>query len=88
MASKKYFILKLFLSIISSTLPYLPLFLWRELINNLTEAIKKNPESLIKIIWALACGYAAVILLEKLLDTISDFVSYKYNDAIQYYMDN
>lgn len=88
MASKKYFILKLFLSILSSVLPYLPLFLWRELINNLTEAIKGNPEPFVKNIWAFACGYAAVILAEKLLDTISDFVSYKYNDAIQYYMDN
>ena len=37
-ASKKYFIFKMLLSILSSVLPYLPLFLWRELINALVDA--------------------------------------------------
>ena len=45
-ASKKYFILKFILSLISSVLPYLPLFLWRELINALVEAIGGNAEQI------------------------------------------
>lgn len=32
--------------------------------------------------------YCAVMLMEKLLDTVSDLVSFKYNDAINYYLDN
>lgn len=87
-ASKKYFILKLFLSLVSSVLPYLPLFLWRELINALVEAISGNVELLLQKIWLLAALYCAVMLIQKLLDTISDFVSFKYNDAINYYLDN
>lgn len=87
-ASKKYFILKLLLSLVSSVLPYLPLFLWRELINALVAAIGGNSEPLLQKIWLLAALYCAVMLVQKLLDTISDFVSFKYNDAINYYLDN
>lgn len=87
-ASKKYFILKFLLSLISSMLPYLPLFLWRELINALVEAIGGNAEPLVQKIWWLTMLYCAVMLMEKLLDTVSDLVSFKYNDAINYYLDN
>lgn len=87
-ASKKYFILKFILSLISSVLPYLPLFLWRELINALVEAIGGNAEPLVQKIWWLTMLYCAVMLVEKLLDTVSDLVSFKYNDSINYYLDN
>lgn len=87
-ASKKYFILKFILSLISSVLPYLPLFLWRELINSLVEAIGGNAEPLVQKIWWLTMLYCAVMLVEKLLDTVSDLVSFKYNDSINYYLDN
>ena len=87
-ASKKYFILKTVLSFVSSLLPYLPLFLWRELINKLATSIGGGAESLLKTIWFLALCYAVIVLLEKLLGTVSEFISYKYNDAIQYYLDN
>ena len=87
-ASKKYFILKFLLSLVSSMLPYLPLFLWRELINALVEAIGGNAEPLGQKIWWLTMLYCAVMLMEKLLDTVSDLVSFKYNDAINYYLDN
>lgn len=87
-ASKKYFILKFLLSLVSSMLPYLPLFLWRELINALVEAIGGNAEPLVQKIWWLTMLYCAVMLMEKLLDTVSDLVSFKYNDAINYYLDN
>ncbi len=88
-ASKKYFILKFILSIVSSLLPYLPLFLWRELMNALVEAtIGGNAEPLLHQIWWLAALYCIVMLLQKLMDTISEFISFKYNDAINYYLDN
>ena len=87
-ASKKYFILKFILSLISSVLPYLPLFLWRELINALVEAIGGNAEPLVQKIWWLTMLYCAVMLIEKLLDTVSNLVSFKYNDSINYYLDN
>lgn len=87
-ASKKYFILKLILSLISSVLPYLPLFLWRNLINALVEALGGNSEALLKTIWRFAACYGAVILIEKLIAAVSEYVVFKYNDAINYYLDN
>lgn len=87
-ASKKFFLLKLLISLVSSLLPYLPLFLWRELINALVDAIFGEINPSLKKIWLIAVLYCATILVQKLLDTISDFVSFKYNDAINYYLDN
>lgn len=87
-ASKKYFILKLILSLVSALLPYLPLFLWRELINSLVSFIGGNSNDLVNTIWLIAAMYCVVMLLEKLIDTLSDLVSFKYNDMINYYLDN
>ncbi len=87
-ASKKYFILKMILSLISSILPYLPLFLWRELINALVDAVSGKAEQLIHQIWLFAILYCLVMLVEKLLNMVSELVSFIYNDAINYYIDN
>ncbi len=87
-ASKKYFILKFLLSLILSVLPYFPLFFWRELINTLVEAIGGYTELLVQKIWWLTALYCVVMLMEKLLDTISDLITFKYNDAINYFLDN
>lgn len=87
-ASKKYFISEMALTFLFTLLPYLPMFLWKELINSLTNAMEYGAEPLVKKIWFLVFCYAAVMLTEKLLVTISDFISFKYNDAIQYYLDN
>ena len=87
-ASSKYFVLKFLLSLAISILPYLPIFLWRELINALVEAIGGDIKPFLQRIWVLAALYCAVMLVQKLLDTLSDFVTFKYNDAIDYYLDN
>lgn len=47
-ASKRYFILKLVLSLVSSILPYLPLFLWKNLINAIVDVLSGNSASLLK----------------------------------------
>lgn len=87
-ASRKYFIFELALTFLFTLLPYLPMFLWKELINSLTKIMEYETELLVKKIWFLVFCYVVVMLIEKLLVTISDFVSFKYNDAIQYYLDN
>ncbi len=87
-ASKKYFILEMLLSLTLSILPYLPMFLWRELINVLAEAIGGDIMPFLHKIWFIAALYCVVILLQKLFDAVSSFVSFKYNDAIDYYLDN
>jgi ATP-binding cassette subfamily B protein len=87
-ASKKYFIFKMLLSILSSVLPYLPLFLWRELINALVDATFGEINSFLNKIWWIAALYCGTMLVQRLLDTVSDYLSFKYNDAIDYYLDN
>ena len=87
-ASKKYFIFKMLLSILSSVLPYLPLFLWRELINALVDATFGEINSFLNNIWWIAALYCVTMLVQRLLDTVSDYLSFKYNDAIYYYLDN
>ena len=87
-ASKKYYILKLILSLIQSVLPYLPLFLWRNLLNALVGMVEGDVKTGLHTIWLLAVLYCAVMLLEKLIHTLSEFVSFKYDDAIHYYLDN
>lgn len=87
-ASKKYYIMKLVLSFISAFIPYLPLFLWRGLINALTVSISEDSKPILTTIWVFALCYAAAILFEKLIVSISDLISFKYNDEIQYYLDN
>ena len=87
-ASKRYFILKTILSIIFAVLPYAPLLLWRSLINHLAALALNKTEIQIKMIWQLTAIYCAVILIEKLLSIISQFITFKYNDEIDYYLDN
>ena len=76
------------LSILSSVLPYLPLFLWRELINALVDATFGEINSFLNKIWWIAALYCGTMLVQRLLDTVSDYLSFKYNDAIDYYLDN
>jgi len=87
-ASKKYFILTMFLSLGYALIPYLPMLLWRELINSLTAAIGGDPAPFLKAAGMLALGYGASMLAEDLLRTSYSFVKFKYNDAIKYFMDN
>ncbi len=88
-ASKKYFLLKLVFSLATSFLPFFPLLLWRELINELVFFFdNKNGTELIHRIWMLAGVYCIVIFLQRLVDTLSEYITYRYNDAINYYLDN
>ena len=87
-ASKKYFFWKAFLSLVSSLLPYLPLFLWGQLINLLVEYTTEGTHVALAYVWYFAVAYCVVLLLGKLVDALSQYVQYKYNDAIQYYLDN
>jgi len=87
-ASKKYFLLKTLMSVVSSLLPYIPLLLWRELINALSAFDIKKTDDLIRTIWWLVVLYCLIILVEKLLQTVSNYIIFKYEDEINYYLDN
>lgn len=88
-ASKKYFILNIVFSVISALVPYLPMIIWKELLNNL---LKSNDgidaTKVLPVIIALTTTYALSLLLEKTIGLFSTFVNYKYTDEVGYYLDN
>ena len=87
-ASKKYFILKTVVSVIASLLPYAPMLLWRELIDSLTRLGVEGTERIVKTIWWLVVWYCLITLIEQLLQTVSNYIVFKYEDEINYYLDN
>ncbi len=87
-ASKKYFILKTVMSVVSSIIPYIPMFLWRELINALSALVSGESDGIVQKIWQFVVLYCVVSLAENLLKTVSDYIVFKYEDEINYYIDN
>jgi len=87
-ASPKCFLVKTFLSLISSLLPFVPLFLWKNLIDALTEFSQDDSQIILKNIIVLFISYCLIALLEKFVQAISKFLVYKYEDEINLYLDN
>lgn len=85
-ASKKYFFLNILASIISAILPYLPLLVWRDLLNSL--ATYTSAGEILDVIILLTALYCGVLLLKRVFDLFSQFISYKYSDSVNYYIDN
>lgn len=86
-ASKKYFILNIVFFVISALVPYLPMIIWKEILNNL---LKTNDgiNGVLLVIIVLTTSYAISLLLEKTIGLFSTFVNYKYTDEVGYYLDN
>lgn len=85
-ASKKYFILNIIVSVISALLPYLPLLVWRDLLNNLANYTSAGGTlGAITLLTALYCGAR---LLERVFNLFRQFIGYKYSDSVNYYIDN
>ena len=85
-ASKNTFIMKSILSLISAVIPYLPLLLWRKLLNALTELADHNIASLIEVsIWFVG-AYCLSVLAEKAIGIISEYFTHEYEDKISPYL--
>lgn len=82
-ASKSLFIIKIILIILSAVVPYLTIYLWRLVLNHLTSI-----EILPKIIGGILIIYCFSLFLEKSIGQFSKYVNYRYNDEINYYLDN
>lgn len=87
-ASPKFFVLKFIVSLVLSLLPFAPIYVWKRLLNKLISYPTEQSGNLVDTIWLLAISYCAIMLFEKVMDTASQFIAYKYNDEISYYMDN
>lgn len=87
-ASKKYFILYWLLSIGMAFVPFVPLYLWKQLLNSLADFQNSGTKKLFFDIIISAAVYFVFMFVEKLLGTVQNIVSYKYNDEIDFYIDN
>lgn len=87
-ASKKYFILYWLLSIGMAFVPFVPLYLWKQLLNSLADFQNSGTKKLFFAIIISAAVYFVFMFVEKLLGTVQNIVSYKYNDEIDFYIDN
>lgn len=86
-ASKKYFIIYWIFFFIMTFIPFVPLYLWRVLLNKLTMTGAMSNEMLVAVA-SLALMYCFLIIIQKLLNSINQIIEYKYNDEIDYYIDN
>lgn len=86
-ASKKYFIMYWIFSFIMVFIPFVPLYLWRILLNKLTITSVFSIDSFVTLI-SLALMFCLCTIIQKLLDMLNNIISYKYNDEIDYYIDN
>ena len=82
-ASKSLFIIKIVLIVLSSIVPYLTIYLWRLVLNHLTSF-----ELLPKIIVNILIIYCLSLFLEKSIGQFSKYINYRYNDEINFYLDN
>lgn len=88
-ASPKYFSWYMIISILLVLISYVPILLWRKLLNVLTEYVGGNGDAqLMQTILLFTVSYCAILLAQNILNTAITKVSYKYNDEIAYYVDN
>lgn len=87
-ASKKYFIIYWVLSLVMALMPFIPLIVWKNLLNVLSGSKNRDAKYIIYTIITLAVTYCIAVLLEKYMNTYQQIISYKYNDEIDYYVDN
>ena len=87
-ASRRYFVLYFVMNVINSVIPYVPLLLWRKLLNILTQFEDIHSNTILSYIAFIASGYCLCLLLQGVINSIGTIISYKYNDNIDLYLDN
>ena len=88
LSSKKYFVLKIIMSIICASLSFLNIFFWKELIEFITEYVgEKNSNFFTGIIFYLLI-YIVIYIFDVSFAKVNNYISYMYNDDINYYFDN
>lgn len=87
-ASKKYFVLYWIISLLMVLIPFVTLYLWKELLNSLVNVQSLRAEKAIEAIVITTIFYCVSMLVQKCMNTFQKVVAYKYNDEIDYYIDN
>ena len=82
-ASRFYFSLKLLLLLFSTAVPLVCLWLWKEVLNGLTDGQNK-----VEKIAACLAVYLALRLAIYLSDQVAIYVEYQYDKKLKFYMDS
>lgn len=82
-ASRKHFILKVCLNSAGVLLTFIILNVWKNIINYTNDGTP-----VLKSIIPLLLVYCAFLLLEKIIESATDIIQYKYNDEVDYYLDD
>ena len=80
--SKKFFIYKCILLIISAVFPFINAWIWKELLNEISSS--RNIQTLV----VLLCVYIFISVLSQLHSSLDEYVQMNYDDAISVYKDN
>lgn len=84
-AAKYYFVLKCILALLLSLVPIMEIYLWKNIINLLVSTLKNES---IRILSMYVILYFAVHLLQEFVGKASQYIEYKYNDRVNYYVEN
>ena len=86
-ASRKYFLCKATTTVILAALAFFVLILWRDTLNLVTDAATGTSVPFSKIAVLLAL-YFLCYMAQKFIGVADELIQYKYNDAVEVYLDN
>ena len=81
LASRVYFLLKIIILLSTTAVPIINIWLWKEVINGIVD---KEVE---RLIWFLGI-YLSLKLAVYILDKINEYVNSRYEDHLQFYIEN
>lgn len=87
-ASQKYFLLKALTTVVLAALSFFVLMIWRDTLNLVTDVVTRTKQiSFVRIVVLLAL-YFACYMAQKFLGVADELIKYKYDDAVEVYLDN
>lgn len=84
-AAKYYFVLKSALSLLLSFVPIVKIYIWKIIIDLLISA---SANEMLTGLVKYAILYFTVHLVQELIIKMSHYIEYKYNDKVNYYVEN
>ena len=84
-AARQYFVLKTALALLTSFFPFVNIYIWKNIINFLTDMKSYDGMSFLII---NICVYMLFYLVTQLLGRASQYIEYKYNDRVNIFIEN
>jgi len=78
--SPGYFYIRILFLIINLLFNYTSLFLWRDIINNLTNPASDFTNTVVRSILLSSVWYVTIMLVKKVMNTAQMLFTYKFND--------